>query len=202
MATALQILTLALRDLGVIGEDQQPNVEMQVVGLEVLTDLLDTLVDGYCPDLYPVTYAASAELGGNVRARATASGITLTAPAAPNDGWRVRILNASAGSITFAHNGHLTGATAAAAAAADETIATAATLDRFFRQDLGAWISPSITALADALPYPTAFDQGLTAMLTIQLAPKYAMTDQLTPMHGAMAQATQDALLKRYGARR
>lgn len=204
MATGIVTLTAALRDLGAIGQDEQPDVEQRKIGLEALIALLDRLVDGYCLDgLYQQSANADVTIGGNVSLRlTTGTGIDVTLPDLPNDGWRARIVNASGASATVKPNGHLIGATVSAANGSDVTLATGASLDRFFRRDVGAWISPTITKLSDALPYPSNFDDGFVAMLAILVAPKFEMTAQVTPLMAALAKATQDALDKRYGARR
>lgn len=202
MATGIETLTLALRDIGAIAFDEIPDADDQKLGLAMLVDLLGAIVDGFTPDqLYVQSAAQSLEIGGNVHLRATASPLTVTLPAAPIDGWRVRILNVASGSITVAPNGYLLGATAAAATSGNATVTAGETLDRFFRADLGAWISPTITQLSDPLPYPASYDAGLAAMLAAQIAPKYELSAQVTPIAAALAQATQAQLDRRYGAR-
>ena len=198
MATGTETLTLALRNLGRLAFDQSPDATDQAIGLLVLIDLLDRLVEGYCERLYDQDATASLTIGGNTRLRFTgASGQTVTLPATPNDGWRAMIVNASANSLAVDRNGRLIDASAS-----NGSVASGATFDRFYRADLGGWISPTITALSDTLPYPKAYDDGLAAMATIMLAAKYALNDQVDPLTGALAKATQEALLARYGARR
>ena len=66
----------------------------------------------------------------------------------------------------------------------------------------GDWISPTITALTDAIPYPKGFDSGIAAMLALMLAAKYELQAQVTPLMTALASSTQAELNRRYGARR
>jgi len=204
MATGIVTLTAALREIGAIADDQAPDVSQRKKGLEKLIRLLDRTIEGFCPDgLYQQAVAADVTIGGNVRARVTGgTGVDITLPALPNDGWRVQIVNASGSSVNVKPNGHLIGATVATANSSDVTLASGATLDRFFRRDVGAWISPTVTSLADALPYPANFDGGFATQLAMLVAPDFELSAQVTELMLAVAQATQADLDKRYGARR
>ena len=57
-------------------------------------------------------------------------------------------------------------------------------------------------AIPSLSPMPTVGMTQLQVMQMIPLAGKYAMGEEVKPFHAALAQATQDALTARYGARR
>lgn len=169
---------------------------MDSLGLTTLIDMLEALPDTFGgPRLFEQPVANGAVVGGNVRLIANQSGpATVILPPAPNDGWRVQVVDAGGGAVTLARNGRkILGATSDYAVPSNTTLL-------MYRADLGDWRLTTITALGDTLPYPVQFDEHLAAMLAIQLAPHYSQ-----PVNEVVvAKATEGAALmaQRYAPRR
>lgn len=173
MATLADIVTDALRRLAVIREGAAVNDYQMRVGLQGLNDLLNTLPNRGVGEVLQTervdaSYAVRAPSILHVMA---SSGVTVTLPKQPKDGYRVRIVDVGTGfatsPVTVARNGWLIDGVSG-----DAILDTdGQSVEYFFRAELGDWKSLT-TPLAQAadLPYPAAHDSDFKALLAVEIA--------------------------------
>lgn len=176
MATANDIITVALRLLGVVASGEAIPADQARDGLAALNALLDSLPSNGvgCP-LSPVNVSRDYATGGNEALFLPVGGVTITLPAAPMDGMRVQVIDVGAafGSapVKIVPTGRLMDGQAAPVSLA----AAGTNRTWMYRADLGDWRSMGALTATNPVPYPSRFDEGLAAMLAIRLAPTYGM---------------------------
>lgn len=164
MATAQETIVTGLQALKVLGFGQSPTTQWNVYCLRQLNSYLRQLagfsgsiafVDKRIDASYEITNAWPA-----LRLQCV-TGRSVTLPREPVDGFRVEVIDASgdaaSSNITIERNGwRINGV------ASDYTISTdGGKVSLFFRGDTGNWALVDDLELADDLPFPEDFDEGV-----------------------------------------
>lgn len=171
MTTAHDVIRRALRLIGVTATGEAMGADEAQDALSALNALLAELPEGLRPVTLDQAYEAMA---GDDMAVVAESAISITLPADPADGWRVRVFDANgtfaAYPVTIRRNGRKI-----VGAAADAVLSVSNT-DRTYeyRQDLGSWVVvPATYALAETINLPPGLTDALVYALALRIAPEF-----------------------------
>lgn len=176
MSSALDIIKIALRDLGVIYGSDEPQASDRAVALERLKVLLPQLEQGYggidLLDIKAGSGNATLTLVGGERVNITDNtALTVNFPAVPQDGSRISLVNtttATSGNITIPSSGFVINGYSA-----PFTMAAYTQRNYTFLAHLGQWTQITLSLESDTIPYPPEFDILLGAKLAETLAEVY-----------------------------
>lgn len=173
MATLIDTLTDALFRLGALQRGAVPSAHQADVGIRAFNNLLDSLPNRGVGEVLQSVRADSdmTICRPSIVHVIASSGLTLTLPKNPADGFRVQIVdvgtNFATNPVTVERNGWLI-----AGAASSATLNTnGQNVEYFFRAELGDWkaLTRPLAQGAD-IPYPAAHDGDFTALLVVEIA--------------------------------
>ena len=210
MATCQETIKEALAALRIIPMGRNPSAAQSEDALKKLQRMVDSFVGfGGSYPVLDVQVSESIELDWRYPAQRLlcqhGSALTITLPEGASsgyqisnvtDGFRIQIVDvngvAATYPITLARNGWKIAGSAA------NVILNTAGVNRsyVFRGDLGDWKQVSDLALADSLPFPSEFDDGLAMLLAMRLVGQSGQA--LGKMDVARGKACRDRLSARY----
>jgi hypothetical protein len=204
-----EVIKKALRNIGVLSQDQEPSPSQANDALAVLNS---SLIGGMFgkeigPRLEAISFTASATgVYGGMYQCALSAIATLTFPANPKDGWRIGFTDQKANfntyNLTVNPNSRLISTAVGTYSASNQTMSTNSTTKTyFFRSDAG-WTEEQELTLDDTPYFPVDMHSGLGDMLAVLMHTEYfGASEAPSPALAAAAERGRALFVERYGAR-